>query len=92
VLEPVAAEPAARPNPTAPVYERGQLPPGGWQWFRRVGAVQMVRVVGPCTVHTATEVLHLPRSWAGYLAIDDAGYPVAIPDEDHGRDYTPAGA
>ena len=71
------------------VYTKDSLPEPVEQMsrFRKITTTPMTRVSWPCVVETQEGPVTLPEGWRGWIAVDGAGYPYPITEEEHRRTY-----
>lgn len=65
-------------------FSKTSLPQRGWLTYRKRFLTKAIKINGPFVTHTCEGSLSCPN---GYLAIDSAGYPYPIAEEEFDRIY-----
>jgi len=71
------------------VYDKDHLPVPieDMPHYRKIGTTPMWFHHGPFRVYTQEGDYTLPEGWRGYIAVDRAGHPYPIAEDEHATTY-----
>jgi len=66
------------------IYDRSNLPMGGWRLAVKKRPTKVIRIIGPFKVKTLNGIVECKD---GYLAVDSLGWPYPISIEEFRKSY-----